>query len=53
MTSKGPDGFVYSACTPHHRYFAEMQQRQQPHAGVDLTDGLQSVEISPVSLLVR
>jgi len=43
------NGFVYSACRAHHRFFAEMQQRASPSAGLDLTAGLAGLSISPLT----
>jgi len=53
ITSKGEDGFVYSACKTHLQYFAEMQNRTMSSAGVDLRAGLEHLAISDPPLLTR
>ncbi len=53
LTSMGPDGFIYSACGTHIRYFAEMQRRASSSAGVDLRDGLEHLDIAVPSPLTR
>lgn len=49
LTVQGDDGFVYSACRPHHQYFLMAQKEAQPHSGVDLRAGLANVSISPLT----
>jgi len=53
LTSTGPDGFVYSACRGHAQYFAEMQRRANPSAGLDLREGLEHLTITQPSPLHR
>ncbi len=53
ITSTGPDGFIYSACRAHLTYFAEMQRRASPSAGLDLRAGLEHLEIATPSPLTR
>lgn len=53
LTSTGPDGYVYSACKAHVQYFAEMQRRANPSAGLDLRAGLQQLNIAAPSPLMR
>lgn len=53
LTSKGSDGCSYSACRAHLRYFAEAQRQANPHAGVDLMDGLRDLHITAPTPMLR